>query len=367
LTWENVDSGFYEIYALASDTNGAITISDKVTILVGSGVTITSPYNNEKFIFPTDININVSAWDSDGSISGVEFFEDTTSLGTDDSLPYVFAWNDVQPGTYVLTAEATDNSSNIFSSDEVTINVVGGPAGYEFCSTEGGTCYFEGVANVAYGADGKFNFKMYITDSAVCTKEEFGDPYEGVNKSCYVQEVSPYVSITSPENNTTFTKPDSITFTVFAIDNDGTIDSVQYIKGSNVIGISKVAPFSFIWKDVPLGSYGIYAKAFDNDGNSFNSKIILITVNDVTEITDPVARDISLYPNPVFDELVLNTGNNYTEKITLSLHNILGNKVMEETLSGGSHILDLKTLPSGIYFIRLSYKTENIVRKIIKY
>jgi len=375
-TWENPESGIYSIVAIATDTNNAITISDNIKILVGSGVSIASPIDNEKFIFPTDININAIAWDSDGNITKVEFFDGTTLLGDDDSAPYSFTWNDVQPGTYVLSVKATDNNSNIIKSDDISVNVVGGPNGYEFCCKEGGTCKIDGVANVVFGADGKFNYKNYITDSIVCSEVVFGDPNKGVNKSCYIQEVPVYISLISPTHYSTFSAPDSIVFAVNALVTDGIIDSVQFLRSGIPIGTSVVEPFSFIWKDMTNGGHSISAKVYDNEGNTFVSNIIHITVKDLpeqtqqtqpTEIANLTAKNISVYPNPVFNELFLDIGDNISDNITLTVYNSYSKKVMERAITGGSHILSLEDFSSGLYFIRISNETENIVRKIIKY
>ena len=43
----------------------------------------------------------------------MEFFEDTTKIGEVDTPPYNFTWNDPDPGTYTITARATDNIGTI--------------------------------------------------------------------------------------------------------------------------------------------------------------------------------------------------------------------------------------------------------------
>jgi uncharacterized repeat protein (TIGR02543 family) len=72
-------------------------------------VVITSPTNEESLTPGSDITITADAFDTDGSISVVEFFEGNTKLGEDSSVPYSFTWNDLPVGNYTLTARATDN------------------------------------------------------------------------------------------------------------------------------------------------------------------------------------------------------------------------------------------------------------------
>lgn len=62
----------------------------------------------------------------------------------------------------------------------------GGPPGYTVCAAEGGTCAVPGYnRDVAYGANG--NFAHQVTNGSVaCTNAHFGDPIDGVAKSCYL-------------------------------------------------------------------------------------------------------------------------------------------------------------------------------------
>jgi glucose/arabinose dehydrogenase len=86
-------------------------------------VTITSPASGATFQSGATIQINASALDSDGAISKVEFFQGTNRLGEDTTNPYSFAWSNVAPGNYSLTAKATDNQGATTISTGVNIIV----------------------------------------------------------------------------------------------------------------------------------------------------------------------------------------------------------------------------------------------------
>jgi hypothetical protein len=63
---------------------------------------------------------------------------------------------------------------------------LGGPSGYTACAAENGTCSFSGYGrNVAYGANGAFNYQVRSASTA-CTNGQFGDPLPGVVKNCYL-------------------------------------------------------------------------------------------------------------------------------------------------------------------------------------
>ena len=49
----------------------------------------------------------------------VEFFNGATKLGEDTTAPYSFTWSGVAPGTYTLTARATDNLGGTTTSAAV--------------------------------------------------------------------------------------------------------------------------------------------------------------------------------------------------------------------------------------------------------
>ncbi len=87
-------------------------------------VTITSPSNNSNFNAPANITITATSTDADGTIAKVEFYNGTTKLGQSTTSPYSFAWNNVQVGTYNITAIATDNSGAIDTSSAVIVNVI---------------------------------------------------------------------------------------------------------------------------------------------------------------------------------------------------------------------------------------------------
>ncbi len=79
--------------------------------------------------------------------------------------------------------------------------------------------------------------------------------------------IAPTVSITSPANNAQFLAPATITINATAADADGTVTSVAFYEGANLLGTDVTSPYSFDWNNVPAGSYSITAKVTDNDNN----------------------------------------------------------------------------------------------------
>jgi predicted alpha-1,6-mannanase (GH76 family) len=96
---------------------------------------------------------------------------------------------------------------------QTTTTTPTGPAGYAYCAPENSTCSFSGTAQVAFGANGSFDYGTF-TDTASCTLAAFGnaDPDYGVVKACFYQittaaptPVGPAgYTYCAPENSTCF-------------------------------------------------------------------------------------------------------------------------------------------------------------------
>ena len=88
----------------------------------------------------------------------------------------------------------------------------------------------------------------------------------------------PTVSLTGPADGATFTPPATITLTATASDSDGTVAKVEFYEGSDKIGESLAAPYSYTWTGAPAGAYRLIARAVDNLGGTTDSDSVAITV-----------------------------------------------------------------------------------------
>ena len=200
-------------------------------------VSISSPTKSTAFISPATITIDAVASDPDGSVSKVEFFNGTMKLGERTETPYSFTWKEVTEGTYSLTAVASDNLNSKTVSDTVTTVV---------------------------------------------------------EKAAAIINQLPEVSILSPENESSFEVPSTISFTANASDSDGAVSKVEYFCGDTKIAESFSAPWQVTFECTKAGTYDITAVVTDNLNAISSSDVLKIFVTSKREYPDL----INLFPNP---------------------------------------------------------------------
>jgi uncharacterized repeat protein (TIGR01451 family) len=208
LTLTNVQStgaGRYSV--VISDCSGAITSQDAIVTIITNlppTVSVTSPLDATVSAVGKNIIVSGSASDKDGIVTKVEFYEDTTRLGTLTNAPYTMVWSNALAGNYMLTARAFDNDG--LSSTSAPVNII------------------------------------------------VGTP----------PNILPTVVIKSPANNAAFVAGSNITIIADANDSDGFVTRVVFYESTNRIGVVTNAPFSMIWSNVPMGDYLLTARAIDD-------------------------------------------------------------------------------------------------------
>lgn len=78
---------------------------------------------------------------------------------------------------------------------------------------------------------------------------------------------------------------------------------------------------------------------------------------------DQFFEQVSMYPNPAKDYILLN---NLPGKTDLIIYSILGNKVYENTIENQNFRINIKSLKSGIYLIRMTSGNASVAKKIVK-
>jgi len=241
--WTSVAAGRYTLVAKATNDKGKTDLSEPVSITVNAlpSVSITAPGNNTILTAPATFTVTASASDSDGSISKVEFYSGATLLDTATGAPYSVTVSGSHAGVLSLTAIATDDRGASSTSAPVTV----------------------------------------IVNSL------------------------PSVSLTSPSTNAAFKAPASIPLTVQVADADGSIANVEYFygtTGTTLITSLSAPPYSFVWTEVPQGTYALTARVTDNLGASVTSVPVNVTVNAAEAKLYYIHVDHLNTPRAVYDD-----------------------------------------------------------------
>jgi hypothetical protein len=121
--------GQHTLSVKAFDSQGQESAEARTVVTVnpaGTRVALTAPLAGAVFQAPVYIDLAATATDSLGTISYVEFFNGTVSLGMDSSAPYTYRWMAPAPGNYTLSAKTINNEGQQALSATVGIAVKSG-------------------------------------------------------------------------------------------------------------------------------------------------------------------------------------------------------------------------------------------------
>jgi hypothetical protein len=109
--------------------NAGLTATNSIKVHVQSpanqapSVSITQPVPGAVFIAPASFQLAVAASESGGTITNVEFFQGTTSLGNVAASPFVVTVKNLPAGDYNFSAVATDNAG-LTAANTIAVHVV---------------------------------------------------------------------------------------------------------------------------------------------------------------------------------------------------------------------------------------------------
>jgi hypothetical protein len=248
LLWEDVTNGTNTITVTASDNLGNVA-TNAISVIVNAmpAVSIISPTNLQLFVEVTNVTLEATNNDTDGSVTDVQFY--AYSIATNNLLAdltnangggnlYEFTWTNIYAGRYPVYAVATDN---------------------------------RGASTVSIPVD------FVVTPT----------------------NLPPTVEITYPTNNAVF--PDGADFTITAVATNGSapVTNVEFFVNGEDVGSDPNPPYEInecCWKP---GTYQLTAIAMDNLGASAVSSNVVITI----ESPAPVSQG---FWDPQFSQSAIN-------------------------------------------------------------
>ena len=275
-------------------------------------VTMVSPAEHFSVYEGKAIQLSANAFDLDGTISLIEFFDGTGKIGDATTRPYNFTWAGGSMGDHFITAKATDNEGAVKTSAAISIRITqappcnGGPASgdytYQFSTDKNNPTltFIPGTAGV-----GNPTCILYYGTSTT-------GPFPGYN----VTPGTPY-RITAGE-------------------------------GINIY-------FYYTYSYPGAGERNTMTSKHSYEIGSCSAGS--------TGIPEMSSETFSIFPNPVTDKLTLN---NPGENAIISLYSINGKLLIRKISSSTTETIDVRGLPMGIYIINVAGSRSNITRKLIK-
>lgn len=268
-------------------------------------------------------NVSAQAADNVG-VARVEFYLDSTLVGTSTAAPYGFAWDTAtaSDGQHALTAKAFDAEGNAGTSAPVTFTVDNNGPSTSITSPAGGAFLSNNVVVDAQAADagGVWRMELYLDGSQI--RSDIAAPwgfnwdtrtasdgqhtlavkaYDMVGHSTVsaavvvtVDNHAPTVSIASPAAGALVASVVSVA--VNAADSVG-VARVELYRGSVFVGSDTASPFAIAWDTAAAGdgAHTLTARAFDAAGNVADSAAVTCTVDNTrptATLTAPAAGSV---------------------------------------------------------------------------
>jgi ligand-binding sensor domain-containing protein len=135
-----------------------------------------------------------------------------------------------------------------------------------------------------------------------------------------------------------------------------------------------------------LADNAVWAIAIDSKGNrwfgtnngvsgfeyepEFNSQSVTVTQDGIESVPSLYNSKVTVYPNPVKDNLLIKFDDATLSDITISIVDVYGRSIIERNFEhvdlNSEQTLDLSSMKSGLYFLEIRSEKGNRVYKIIK-
>lgn len=288
------------------------------------GIVFTGP-TNATLSAPARVNLTTTAYDQDGLIVRVEFFENGVKIGEATSFPHHLTLDAVAVGNHVYTAVATDNDGATATATktvvvteanlpaEVTLAgpknpTLSAPASVLLTATASdpdGTVakveFFEGEAKLGQRLSPPYTLTVTNVASGLHVYTAIATDNHGLPRTSSefrlqvtVENLAPTVTLLTPTNGFIANQPLNLSFTATATDPDGTIAKVEYYQGDTKLGQATVAPYTFVASNFMAGVALVHALAFDNQGASTASESREVQVKDTIAPVLTCPADVSV-------------------------------------------------------------------------
>jgi Bacterial Ig domain len=322
-------------------------------------VVLLSPINNSYTFAEETFFIKVSAKDPDG-IERVEFLSDGKIIGTVRTEPYEFGYKNPPIGVRKITARAFDKKGLSNESAVVNLTVRGAlDVGIEqiiqptaavqttqifpiiMLKNWGKTRVTSAVVSYTLDNAAPLLFTwagvleanggqvalylppirnengfhtLTVKVEKINTRTD-DDPDNNVKSRTFMSNIvnfPPSVSVTAPASRSEVFQDENFLFEAAATDRDGQIKRVDFYRGAVLLGSDSTFPYNLSRRDLPVGSYKITARAYDDRDSATTSVETTLLVKPsfdvgIVQIAAPIGVVPTVYIAPVI--LVKNYSN----------------------------------------------------------
>ncbi|MDJ1498598.1 Ig-like domain-containing protein [Cytophagaceae bacterium DM2B3-1] len=288
LSLTNLVVGSY-VFRLTVTDNGGSQTSDDVAI------TVTAPFITPVFYRAIDLNgpsvtIDGRLFEASATATGV------TASGSGDSSPQVA----LTPATDTARAKMIRTSLSANPGVNVTV-----PNGFydvylyqwENDYPDGLSFYIEGEMVLDYhqiSTAGRWYrhgpFRTQVIDSSLTIATQGYGGFSGleiysISPNGISGNIPPVVSLSSPTADITLTANEYTPFKAHAIDMDGSVSKVEYYINNQLVAEATSAPYESWYAFDSTGVYHLVAKAYDNQGGIGTSVERVISIGNVTDVS----------------------------------------------------------------------------------
>jgi len=112
----------------------------------------------------------------------------------------------------------------------------------------------------------------------------------------------------------------------------------------------------------------VYDNTIDNYSGSYltgSLSAVTAATMSVTGIQTPLTSEISIYPNPADDKVVITVLNEDFNEAQIQLTDAKGMIVAEGSITGTLTTIDISNLRPGVYFVSIKSDLRNEISKLI--
>lgn len=311
--------GMYS-FRLKVTNPGSRTDTDDVMVMVTPFqnappvAALIAPTNNSVFTEGNPVTITAIASDFDGTIQKVDFYQNNIFISSVTAAPYTIQWTS-SPGSYNITAKATDNQGAEGTSQIVHVTI----SPIMLCtgtSTEASQGTF---------TDG-YNWSYETVGTNVIVQFELIDNKPGV--VAYLWQQNPFMEF-----------------------------PMTHVSGRL---------FTYTLVGQTMGETITYACKFAFAGGMAVTKYISYVVGSnctSVAIDQQMTPPLLIYPNPVTEEFTIY---NISPETELNILDLWGNSVLRNPMVSSGDRIDVSHLKRGIYFIRTNEKGILRISKMIR-